>query len=143
MRFKIKREKRKQREVEEAWAKERYGRHAWSRRRPVRKQTDCFAGSFVMRPWHINYFPTGSYPPPSVPLIPRPCCSYFFRLHFFLRLLNDYRAEKHANRCTTIPFVALFSQRLLPIRGTYVQFYLFRFIRISCRINRSKLPPRT
>lgn len=66
--FKIKREKGKQREVEKARAKERYGRHAWSRRRPVRKQTDCFAGSFVMRPWHINYFSTASpWPPPHTP----------------------------------------------------------------------------
>lgn len=86
--FKIKRERGKQREVEKARAKERYGRHAWSRRRPVRKQTDCFAGSFVMRPWHINYFPTGSTPCPPHSL---PMLLVFLFFTFFLRLLNDYR----------------------------------------------------
>lgn len=105
--FKIKRERGKQREVEKARAKERYGRHAWSRRRPVRKQTDCFAGSFVMRPWHINYFPTGSTPclPHSLPML-----LVFLFFTFLLRLLNDYRFEKHVNRCSpSITFTPLFS----------------------------------
>lgn len=109
--FKIKREKGKQREVEKARAKERYGRHAWSRRRPVRKQTDCFAGSFVMRPWHINYFPTGSTPclphSPTMLLV-------FLCFTFFLRLLNDYRLRSmKVNRCSSIPYIIFIPHSLL------------------------------
>lgn len=124
--FKIKREKGKQREVEKARAKERYGRHAWSRRRPVRKQTDCFAGSFVMRPWHINYFPTGSTPclphSPTMLLV-------FLCFTFFLRLLNDYRFEKHESK-------SMFFDSLY-----YFHFFATRdILRNGLKISRSSFP---
>lgn len=135
VRFKIKREKRKQREVEKARAKERYGRHAWSRRRPVRKQTDCFAGSFVMRPWHINYFPTGSTPlclphSPTMLLV-------FLSFTFFFPPVAKRLQVREARE-------SMFHDSFCCIIFTTTPRYGFVKIRPrSSRINRSKLPFRT